>query len=86
MELNERERLRHILHELSNLLTGVLVTGGLLREGLRGERLERYAADVCNGGERGAVLLREARALVMVPEDRLPAATEHRSIDDVLDR
>lgn len=78
MEQPEREQLRHLLHELSNLLTGVLVTGGLLRIALKGDRRERYAADVCEGGERGAALVREARALLTAPEDLLPDATEHR--------
>ncbi len=77
MERDEREELRHIMHELSNLLTGMLVTGGLLRLALQGDRRERYAADVCEGGERGAVLVREARSLLASPDEVQLTATEH---------
>lgn len=67
----ENMRLRHILHELSNLLTGVLVSGGLLRLALRGDRREQYAVELCEIGERGAALVREGRLLLTPPEERL---------------
>lgn len=59
-------QLRHVLHELANIFTGVLVTGGLLQQSLAGDRRQKYAAEVCNGGERGAQLVREARSLLVV--------------------
>jgi len=66
------EQLRHILHELSNLLTGILVTGGLLQLALKGDRRHHYAVELCDGSERGATLVREARTLLTTPEDRIP--------------
>ncbi len=57
------KRLRMILHDLSNLLTGILVSGGLLRQALRGDGREHYATEVCEGGERAAELIREAREI-----------------------
>ncbi|MDT8070780.1 MAG: hypothetical protein ROO76_21680 [Terriglobia bacterium] len=64
MRDSEQERLRSILHELSNVITGVLISGGLLRLGLRGDAREHHAADICEGGERGAALVSEARSLL----------------------
>jgi hypothetical protein len=67
----EQERLRTILHDLSNVMTGVLMSGGLLRLALRGDDREYHALDVCEGGERGAALVREARGLLTPPEEML---------------
>lgn len=67
----EQEKLRSILHDLSNVMTGVLMSGGLLRLALRGDGREHHATDVCDGGERGAALVREARGLVTPPADRI---------------
>lgn len=72
MEEPTSEQLQRILHDLSNLLTGIMVTGGLLQLGLQGDRRQHYAAEICEGSERGATLVREARALLTDPEDRLP--------------
>jgi hypothetical protein len=61
----ERQDLRHVLHELSNTMTGLLMNTGLLSIALRGnDKLRRYAEDIAAAGERGAVLVREARNLV----------------------
>lgn len=67
----EQEKLSSILHDLSNVMTGVLMSGGLLRLALRGDGREHHAEDVCESGERGAVLVREARGLVTPPSQRL---------------
>ncbi len=67
----EQARLRSILHELSNVMTGVLVSGGLLRLALRGDAREQRATEVCDGGERGAALVREAQTLLSTPQERL---------------
>lgn len=76
-EPNTRE-LRDILHELSNLLTGILVTGGLLQLALQGDRRQHYAVEVCAGSERSATLVRQARALLTSAEDQLQEVTECR--------
>lgn len=70
MEDPMSEQLRHVMHELSNLLTGIMVTGGLLQMSLQGDRRQHYAAEICEGSERSASLVREARAMLIVPEDR----------------
>ncbi len=79
MTEGEQERLRCILHDLSNVMTGVLMSGGLLRIALRGDRREYHAADVCEGGERGAALVREARVLVATQEEPLKFEAEEVS-------
>jgi hypothetical protein len=67
----ERDKLQFVLHELSNLLTGILVSGGLLRQQLNGDRRQHHAQEVCEAGERSAALVREARLLLTSPEERL---------------
>ena len=79
MEDSERDKLRFILHELSNLLTGMLVAGGLLRQSMKDDPRSHYADDVCEAGERGATLVREARNLLTAPEERLQEATRQRA-------
>lgn len=70
MKDGERDKLRFILHELSNLLTGMLVAGGLLRQAMKGDRRQHYAEAVCDGGERSAALVREARSLLTPAEEQ----------------
>lgn len=65
------KRLRHLLHELANVFTGVLVTGGLLHHALDGDLRQRYTGEICTGGERGAALVREARTVLLHPSERL---------------
>lgn len=75
-------QLRRILHELSNLTTGVLISTGLLTQFLRGDERQRYVENIADAGERSAALLREARALLhpegnaTVPEVAGLAGTE----------
>ena len=76
MEESEREKLRFILHELSNLLTGMLVAAGLLRQAMKDDPRSHYALDLCESGERGATLVREARLLLTAPEERLQEASQ----------
>lgn len=71
MTEGECNRLRTLLHDLSNLLTGILVSGGLLRMAMQGDARRRYADDVCESGEKGAVIIREARNLLLSPEERM---------------
>lgn len=68
-------KLRGILHDLSNVVTGVLVSGGLLKQALAGDSREIYAARLCEAGERGAALVRDARALCTTPEALLKSDT-----------
>jgi len=75
----EQERLRSILHDLSNVMTGVLMSGGLLRLALRGDDREYHAMDICDGGERGAALVREARGLVTPSAERIGKRTVRSS-------
>ena len=72
------ERMQCILHDLSNLLTGIMVTGGLLQVALQSDRRQHYAAEICGGSERGAALVREARAMLADPDDQLGEVSEHR--------
>jgi nitrogen-specific signal transduction histidine kinase len=71
VEDGDRDKLRSILHELSNSLTGMLVTSGLLRQALKGDCRERYSQELCEGGERSAALVREARSLLTPREEMM---------------
>ncbi|HWR34762.1 MAG TPA: hypothetical protein VN622_02690 [Clostridia bacterium] len=67
----EAQKVRRALHDLSNLFTGILVHAGLLARALGPEHpLHFHALEVCDGGERGAALVREAC-------DGLTAAEQH---------
>jgi hypothetical protein len=65
------KQLRHLLHEMANVFTGILVTGGLLHQALKGDLRQRYTAEICTGGDRGAVLVREAREVLLAPHERM---------------
>jgi hypothetical protein len=72
-ELTEVEirQLRRMLHDLSSVFTGILVSGGLLNMALEGDKRQRYSEEICEGAERGADMVRHARALLTVPEQRM---------------
>src|SRR6266545_8302740 len=70
--------MRRLMHELSNVLTGMMISGGLLAEylhpgkptvgspaGSEGKALWHYASRVCAGCERGCLLLREVRSQLL---------------------
>lgn len=62
----DHDDLRRVLHDLSNTLTGLLMNAGLLAIALRGnERLRHYVDEITAGGERGAALVQEARAMLV---------------------
>jgi len=65
LQESEREALRLRLHELANVFTGVIIAGGLLCNRLQGEDLRRYAADICEGSERGCELVSELRSRLL---------------------
>jgi hypothetical protein len=69
--VEEVRHLRHVLHELANVLTGMMVTGGLLHQALKGDLRQRYTGEICTGGDRGAELVREAREVLMGSEESL---------------
>ena len=53
--------MRRLMHELANVLTGVMISGGLLSQYVQEHALRQYAAGVCEGCERGCEVLRELR-------------------------
>lgn len=57
--------IRRMLHDLSNVLTGLLITAGLLKSfvPLSGNG-ERYAGDIESSAERAAELVSEVRGAV----------------------
>ena len=57
--------MRHLMHELANVLTGVMISGGLLAQYLEGNALRHYAAGVCDGCERGGGLVRQLRSQLL---------------------
>ncbi len=54
--------MRHNLHELANVFTGVMIAGDLLALRLVEGSLRRYAVDICAGSTRGCALVRELRS------------------------
>lgn len=72
-ELSGKEvrELRRLLHDLSSVFTGILVSGGLLNMALAGDKRQRYSGEICEGAERGAAMVRQARATLTAPEQRL---------------
>jgi hypothetical protein len=67
----EVRELRQVLHDLSSVFTGILVSGGLMNMALAGDKRERYATEICEGAERGAALVRRARSVLTAPEQRI---------------
>ncbi len=57
--------MRHCLHELANIFTGLMIAGGLLAQHPEMESLERYVTDLCEGSERGSALVRELRSKML---------------------
>ena len=56
--------LRKLMHELSNVTTGMLMAAGLLRQTLAGDARGRYCEQITEAGERTASLVREMRTLL----------------------
>jgi hypothetical protein len=57
--------MRHNLHELANVFTGVMLAGGLLAQFLEAGSLQHYASNICESGERGSALVREIRSQLL---------------------
>jgi hypothetical protein len=66
--------IRRRLHELANAFTGVMIAGGLLSQYLEGGSLAHYASDICEGSERGCVLVREIRSQLLAAQGEAEAA------------
>jgi hypothetical protein len=54
-------QMRHCLHELANVFTGLVIAGDLLSLHLLEGPLEHYTTEICAGGERGCALVRAIR-------------------------
>lgn len=61
--------LRKLMHELSNVTTGMLFSSGLLMQLLAGDERCHYCEQINQAGERTATLVREMRALLH-PEEQ----------------
>ncbi len=57
--------MRHSLHELANVLTGVMMSGGLLAQQLGPSPLNHYTTDICECSERCSALVREIRGYLL---------------------
>ena len=74
LDISEVQTMRHRLHELANVFTGVVIAAGLLSQYLEGGSLRQYAADICEGSERGCALVRELRSQLLAACGEVEAA------------
>ncbi len=81
LETGEVQTMRHRLHELANVFTGVMIAAGLLSQYLEGGSLQHYATDICEGSDRGCVLVRELRSQLLAASSELEAAVSRSAID-----
>lgn len=79
LEITEVQAMRHRLHELANVFTGVVIAAGLLTHYLEGGSLRQYAADICEGSERGCALVRELRSQLLAACGEPEAAGDGRA-------
>jgi hypothetical protein len=79
----EVKAIRKRLHDLANVFTGVMIAGGLLAQYLEESPLRSYASEICDGSERGCVLVREIRSQILAACGELEAASTRQA--DVLD-
>ncbi len=80
LETSEVQAMRHRLHELANVFTGVMIAAGLLSQHLAGGSLQHYAADICEGSDRGCVLVREIRSQLLAASGELEAAGSRNAV------
>lgn len=81
LDRSEVQAMRHQLHELANVFTGVMIAGGLLSQFLEGGSLWPYASRICEGGERGCNLVRELRSQLLAACGELEAARGGSAIE-----
>jgi len=72
----EVQTMRHRLHELANVFTGVVIAAGLLSQHLESGSLLQYAADICEGSERGCSLVRDLRSQLLAACGELEVARD----------
>jgi nitrogen-specific signal transduction histidine kinase len=65
LDSSDVQAMRHRLHELANVITGIMIAGGLLSQQLEPGSLQHYASNVSEGGERCCVLVRELRSQLL---------------------
>lgn len=80
LETSEVQAMRHRLHELANVFTGVMIAAGLLSQYLEGGSLQHYAADICEGSDRGCALVREIRSQLLAASGETEAAGSRSAI------
>jgi hypothetical protein len=78
-------KVRHCLHELANVFTGVMIASGLLGQHLEGGSLEHYATDIGAGSERGSALVREIRRHLLDACGEIDAAPDAGSPEELQD-
>jgi len=59
------QAMRHCLHELANVFTGLMIASGLLLQRPEMESLQHHLANLCEGSERGSALVRELRSQLL---------------------
>ena len=77
------QSMRHCLHELANVFTGVMLSSGLLGQYLEGGSLQHYATDITEGGERGSALVRELRSQLLAACGETDAASPGPAEDSI---
>ena len=80
LDVSEVQAMRHRLHELANVFTGVMIAAGLLSQFLDGGSLQHYAADICEGSDRGCTLVQEIRSQLLAASGELEAAGSRSAI------
>jgi len=81
LETSEVQAMRHRLHELANVFTGVMIAAGLLSQFLDGGSLQHYAADICEGSDRGCTLVQEIRSQLLAASGEAETAAGWPAID-----
>jgi hypothetical protein len=81
LDSSEVQAMRHQLHELANVFTGVVIAAGLLSQYLEGGSLRQYAADICEGSERGCGLVRELRSRLLAACGELEAGRDGSPVE-----
>lgn len=71
---SEVQAMRHGLHELANVFTGVMIAGDLLFQHLESESLQHYASHIREGNARGCALVRELRSQLLAACGELEVA------------
>ena len=79
LDSSQVKAMRCLMHELANVLTGVMISGGLLAQYLEGNALGHYAEGVCDGCERGCGLVRELRSQLLAACGEPEAASAFQS-------